>query len=271
MNELTITSEPTLRFGFGANWSRFLSVLNQQRIRMAEQSLKDMLAVEDLKDKTFLDVGCGSGLFSLVARRLGARVYSFDYDPESVACAQELKQRYCPSDTEWTIEVGSALDKEYLQSLGSFDIVYSWGVLHHTGAMWQAMENVRHLVKSGGQLAIAIYNDQGLKSDYWRLVKRSYNKNSVLSLLLVCVHTPYLIGGRWLVRMLTNRLFPERGMSLWHDMIDWLGGYPFEVASPEGIHEFLHTKGFGLSKLKTCAGRHGCNEFVFVKKDIHSP
>ncbi|PWT76532.1 MAG: class I SAM-dependent methyltransferase [Chloroflexi bacterium] len=271
MNESTIATEPILRFGFGDNWSRFLSVLNQQRIGMAEQSLKDMLTVEDLKDKTFLDVGCGSGLFSLVARQLGARVYSFDCDPESVACAQELKRLYCPLDSEWTIAVGSVLDKEYLRSLGSFDVVYSWGVLHHTGAMWQAMENVRALVKWGGKLAIAIYNDQGWKSCYWRLVKRSYNKNGILSFVLICVHIPCLIGGRWVVRILTHRRSIERGMSLWFDMIDWLGGYPFEVAKPEEVHVFYRNKGFGLCKLKTCGDRHGCNEFVFVKKDSQSP
>jgi 2-polyprenyl-6-hydroxyphenyl methylase/3-demethylubiquinone-9 3-methyltransferase len=109
MNETILASEPTLRFGFGANWRRFLSVLTEHRIGLAQQSLKQILEVEDLKAKTFLDVGCGSGLFSLVARRLGARVYSFDYDPESVACARKVKDRYCSVDREWILEVGSAL------------------------------------------------------------------------------------------------------------------------------------------------------------------
>lgn len=260
-------NESTLRFGFGENWSGFLSVLNHQRICMAEQSLKTMLGVEDLKGKTFLDIGCGSGLFSLVARRLGAQVYSFDYDPESVACAKELKCRYCPLDAEWTIAMGSALDKEYLQSLGRFDVVYSWGVLHHTGTMWQAMENIQSLVEPGGKLAIAIYNDQGWKSSYWKWVKRSYNKSAVLSTVLMIIHMPYLIGARWMVRLFTHRRSLERGMSLWYDMIDWLGGYPFEVARPEEIHAFCQNKGFGLSQFKTCGGRHGCNEFVFVRRE----
>jgi len=266
MNESTTVTESALRFGFGENWSRFLSVLDHQRVSMAERSLKEMISVENLKDKTFLDVGCGSGLFSLVARRLGARVYSFDYDPISVACARELKRRYCPIDTEWTITVGSALDNEFLQSLDTFDVVYSWGVLHHTGSMWQAMVNLHQLVKSRGMLAIAIYNDQGWKSRYWRLIKRAYNKNPILSMVLICIHFPYLIGGRWGVRMLTHRRSHNRGMSLWYDMIDWLGGYPFEVARPEEVHAFHQERGFALKRFKTCGGRHGCNEFLFERK-----
>ena len=93
------------------------------------------------------------------ARRLGATVHSFDYDPESVACTEQLKQRNDPTDIAWTIEPGSVLDPDYLRTLGSWDIVYSWGVLHHTGAMWEALGNVAPLVKPSGLLFISIYND----------------------------------------------------------------------------------------------------------------
>lgn len=57
----------------------------------------------------------------------------------------------------------------------------------------------------------------------------------------------------------------NRGMSAWRDIVDWAGGYPFEVAKPEEVFDFFQAKGFSLKKLKTCAGGLGCNEFVFVK------
>lgn len=137
------------RFAFGANWAKFLTVLNDDRIQEAEKSLKTMLGVEDLQGKTFLDIGSGSGLFSLAARQLGAKVHSFDYDLQSVACTAELKRRYFPDDTQWQVESGSALDKDYMSSLGEFDIVYSWGVLHHTGAMYTGIELAQQRVAGG--------------------------------------------------------------------------------------------------------------------------
>ena len=252
------------RFAFGANWSRFLKILNEERIVLAEQSLQTMLGLQDLNGKTFLDIGSGSGLFSLAAFRLGARVHSFDYDPQSVACARELKRRYCQDYSQWIVEQGSALDQRYLQTLGLFDVVYSWGVLHHTGQMWHAFENIVPLLKDRGQLFIAIYNDQGFISDYWRAVKRIYNKNLLGRLFTVCIHYPYLFILRWLIRKLSGRSI-ERGMDIWHDMLDWLGGYPFEVSKPEEIFHFFQKRDFILRRLNTCGGRMGCNEFVFEK------
>lgn len=254
------------RFAFGANWSRFLAGLNDDRIRQAERSLCQMLEVQSLEGKSFLDVGSGSGLFSLAARRLGATVHSFDYDPESVACTDELKRRYFPDDPHWTVEEASALDDAHLAGLGRFDVVYSWGVLHHTGDMSRAFANVIPLVARDGHLFIAIYNDPGLATRYWSWVKRTYNRNAVARALLIAVHSPYLLGMRWMARALTGRLVLGRGMSLWHDMIDWLGGYPYEAAKPEAVFAFFRDRQFTLERLTTCGGRMGCNEFVFRRR-----
>jgi 2-polyprenyl-6-hydroxyphenyl methylase/3-demethylubiquinone-9 3-methyltransferase len=256
------------RFEFGENWRRFLKHLTPERIATAEQSLRTMLDVPDLEGRTLLDIGSGSGLFSLAARRLGARVFSFDYDPQSVACALELRRRYFDGDPDWRVEEGSALDREYIASLGQFDVVYSWGVLHHTGEMWKALENVSALVRPGGFLFIALYNNQGGPSRRWTAIKRAYNRfplfrGTLLVLSFLRLHGTGLIRG--LLRGRPFQIFEmdeSRGMSLWRDLIDWVGGYPFEVADPGQVFEFFKKRGFHLTRLKTTHGL-GCNEFVF--------
>jgi len=255
------------RFAFGRNWSRFLLGLTDERICAAEQSLRETLGITTLLGKRFLDAGSGSGLFSLAAMNLGAAaVHSFDYDPQSVACTDELKRRFHAGETRWRVEQGSVLDTAYLSRLGQFDVVYSWGVLHHTGSMYEACANICQSVAADGTLVIAIYNDQGPLTKYWTHVKRAYNANAVTRALVVAVHAPYLLGLRWLVRAATGRRTLERGMSLWRDMLDWLGGYPFEAAKPEAIFHFFRERGFVLERLRTCGGRMGCNEFVLRRR-----
>jgi len=265
------------RFEFGENWRNFIDSLNDERIITAERSLKDRLHIKDLNGKRFLDVGSGSGLFSLAARRLGATVHSFDYDSDSVKCTAELRRRYFPDDPLWKVEQGSILDPEYLKTLGSFDIVYSWGVLHHTGAMWSAFENIIPLVGKPGLLFIAIYNDQGLQSLLWRAIKRGYTLlPRFLRTAYVLPFAPLLWGPRAVKDLFDRRPFhslryyqSRRGMSAWHDLVDWVGGYPFEVATPRGLFDFFHSRGFELLEIVTVGGRLGCNELVFRRSTAH--
>ncbi len=233
-----------------------------------------MLGVDSLAGKRFLDIGSGSGLFSLAARRLGATVHSMDYDPQSVACTAELRRRYFPEDPAWTVTQGSVLDRGTVESLGTHDIVYSWGVLHHTGDMWKALQHATLPVAPGGSLFVSIYNDQGARSKAWRILKRVY-----------CSGLP----GRWFVTALGSAYFflvclkedllrfrdptrryreyrKNRGMSVLHDWIDWFGGYPFEVAKVDQIFQFYHSRGFELTNLVSVGGALGCNEFVFRRK-----
>ena len=266
------------RFEFGKNWARFLSVLNDQRIAQAEASLCEMLELKNLAGRRFIDIGSGSGLFSLAARRLGATVYSLDYDPDSVACTTELRRRYFPEDPQWTVAQGSALDTAYIQSLGQFEVVYSWGVLHHTGNMWKGLENAQSIVADGGKLFVAIYNDTGSQSRRWKTIKRIYNKipgifRSAYAAIVIApsemkTATSALVRlkpGDY-VKSWTN-YDKNRGMTKWRDIIDWVGGYPYEVAKPEEIFEYFRARGFNLTKLKCGGVGLGCCEFVFEKFD----
>ena len=264
------------RFEFGRNWTQFLQVLDEERITSAERALQAMLGPR-LDGLRFLDIGSGSGLSSLAARRLGARVHSFDYDPQSVACTTELRRRYFPSDSDWTIERGSALDADYLQRLGTFDIVYSWGVLHHTGSMWEGLDNAAIPVAPGGRLFIAIYNDTGTQSRRWHWIKKTYNElpaalQTPFAVAVVVPREVKALAGATL-RGRPQEYFRSwshyrhlRGMNKWYDIIDWVGGYPYEYATPDQLFDFYCQRGFELDRLKVGGAGLGCNEMVFKKR-----
>ncbi len=262
----TQTAAHELRFRFGENWTNFLSVVDERRLAEATASLAAVLG--DLKGKSFLDVGCGSGIHSLAAVRLGAsRVFSFDFDLQSVECTKQMKQRFA-QESNWHIETGSVLDEGYLRQIGSFDVVYSWGVLHHTGNMWKALELVT--IPAQNRLFISIYNDQGWKSRFWQWYKRTYNRMTrpIQRLMEASVFFWTWVKPLFFHYRATRKRWKEyvksRGMSPWYDVVDWAGGYPFEVATPEALESFFQKRGFNLH-YSDIRGYGLCNDFVFVR------
>lgn len=260
-------------FPFGQNWRSFLSRLDDGRIEESISAIRHSLGLDSMVGLKVLDIGSGSGLSSLAMHRLGADVTSFDYDADSVACTHELRERFADDvGPHWQVMQGSVLDTDFMRSLGQFDLVYAWGVLHHTGRMWQAIDNAAGCVRPGGRLLLALYNDQGWRSRAWWWVKRTYCTGPVGRLLVGGVFYPlfalYALG-----LDLRNADWPgthartyrrKRGMSLFHDWRDWLGGFPFEVTREDALSRHLAGAGFRLESSKTTRG-WGCSEFVLRK------
>jgi 2-polyprenyl-3-methyl-5-hydroxy-6-metoxy-1,4-benzoquinol methylase len=262
-------------FSFGKNWHNFLKGLNNEKIDEAKKSIMKFLDCETLEDRTFIDIGCGSGLFSLAAYKLGAsKVISLDIDEFSLKCVRYLKEKES-NPSSWEIKSGSALD-ENLNSLGTFDVVYSWGVLHHTGDMYKALENVKKISKLEGVIYLALYNKYSVKlrggtSKFWFWVKKTYNHSGSLEkMIFEFIFMSYGIFG--MLICLKNPIAEirnyksNRGMSWYHDRIDWLGGFPYEFATVDEIVNFYGSDNFLCKKIKSSNGI-GCNEYLFVNKN----
>jgi 2-polyprenyl-3-methyl-5-hydroxy-6-metoxy-1,4-benzoquinol methylase len=268
------------RFAFGANWLRFLDHIDEDRVQVAEGSLREVLDLDELSGRSFLDAGAGSGLFSLAAARLGAgRVHSFDYDRQAVACTAQLKQRFAPHAEMWTIEPGDVTDPTYCRVLGEFDVVYCFGVVQHTGSMWQALDNLVATIAPGGLLFLSIANSQGRTSERWRQVKRLFNRlpRSLQPLFAAAVWLPFELREaarglrqypRLYLRTWTRR---DRWMSKWHDIVDWVGGYPFEVATPEEVLDRCREHGLEPVSVSTVGDSLACNAFVFERSGRSAP
>lgn len=194
------TSSEGNAFTFGKNWFEYVQrFVDDEHIEKARASLLHYLPESEFRNRVFIDIGCGSGIFSLNALRLGCgRVISFDLDPDSVKAAKTVREKYsglAPRDPRWEIFQGDILDSQLTERFErQGDIVYSWGVLHHTGRMWEAIKAAARLVRPGGCFIIAIYN-RAPSSDFWCAVKRWYvRRTKPIQVLLTCAVLCYLTG-----------------------------------------------------------------------------
>jgi 2-polyprenyl-6-hydroxyphenyl methylase/3-demethylubiquinone-9 3-methyltransferase len=268
---LLINQESNERFAFGRNWQRYVATVGERELAAAEDSLRRFLDGVEPRQSSFLDIGCGSGLMSAAAHRLGfAKVVSFDYDADSVDATQALRGS-ASSPSNWTVLQGSVLDDGFMARLGRFDVVYSWGVLHHTGQMWSAIDRALAAVAPGGRAFVALYNDQGWISGYWKAVKRLYIRSPApVRALIAAFYYVYFGVGLFVADLLRLRnplrrySGDRRGMKFRYDVIDWVGGYPFEVARPDEVERHARTRGFDCRCVFFAGRRHGCNEYLLV-------
>ncbi len=263
-----MSSSQEVRFAFGENWSEFSKNINETEVQQAVDGLKKLLPENfDTTGKSFLDIGSGSGLHSVAAAKMGfTRIACTDYDPNSVATTKRNAEKFGVQSSI------VALQDDILNSelKGHFDVVYSWGVLHHTGEMWNAINEAARYVKEGGTFIIAIYTKTKF-CGMWKVIKKSYC-NAPRFLQKFLGYTYHFI--RSFRQILNGEIFKsyknERGMDRFYDSIDWLGGYPYESASKKEIVEFLE-KDFALvSSFRTQPGLGflgtGCAEYTFIKK-----
>lgn len=260
------------RFEFGKNWLDFIQKnYGQDKVETSRQHILQFMGMENLDGLSFLDIGCGSGLHSIAALHAGAAsVHSFDYDPNSVAASRYVHDQV-GNPANWTIEQGSVLDEAFMERMPSYDVVYSWGVLHHTGEVWRAVRNAAGRVKPGGLYYIALYSADvqiNPTPEFWLDVKRKYVssgrfKRRMMELWYIWrfqLHRNPLRLPLFFKRMLEHK--KKRGMNIFTDIRDWLGGWPMEFVYDAEAIKFCENLGFELKKIKT---GEACTEFLFVR------
>jgi 2-polyprenyl-6-hydroxyphenyl methylase/3-demethylubiquinone-9 3-methyltransferase len=262
------------QFDFGENWSDFsAAALDAGKVEQAKEDFAKLIApIGGLQGKSFLDIGFGQGLSLLAAAAAGADVLGIDINPK---CAEVLarNRRYFPvlDNNAIPVFVGSILDEVIVDRArqagaggGGYDVVHSWGALHHTGNMKRALHNAASLVMPGGYLVVALYN-RHWTSGIWGLIKWAYCSGPwFLKRLLILALYPVIYAAKWLVTGSDTRRM-ARGMDFYYDVVDWVGGYPYEYASKAEVIAMLKPIGLRCVTFVPCRVPTGCNEFVFER------
>jgi SAM-dependent methyltransferase len=260
----------TLRFSFGKNWQSYSqTALTPESVEQARQAFRELVNGIVLSHKRFIDIGFGQGLCLNLAAEMGADVLGIEIDEDNLA-ALHTTQQIMGNTLTPEVRIVSILEPSYIQAnKGKFDIVHSWGVLHHTGNLRQAIQNACTLVAEGGYLICSIYNKHW-SSPFWKIIKWTYNKlPAVLQRFVVGLFYPVIYTAKWLVTG-KNPKKKERGMNFFHDVVDWVGGYPYEYATETEIRNLVEAEGFECLRFKHARVPTGCNEYVFHQnKPIH--
>jgi len=263
--------KPDMTFEFGRNWAAFSRhKLDHDHVAQARADFAALFDGVELNGKTFLDIGFGQGLSLLVAAASSAHATGCDIDP---LCAKILRRNSVlfPEVGLQDIRVitGSILDPDTQENIRSaakngFDIVHSWGALHHTGDLNRAFCTAAELVATGGHLVIAIYNHHW-SSPLWLPIKWLYCSLPEFGRrLMIGMLSPII----WVAKLIVTGRNPSRmrrGMDFRYDVIDWVGGYPYEYATVEEVQELAEKLGFEYVRHRPPRVPTGCNEYVFRK------
>lgn len=258
-------------FAFGKNWSSYAALIDEPQIEEATKGLLKLVPAEEFIGRSFLDIGCGSGLHALSATRLGAsRILAVDIDPDSVATSNAVLSSNSVKAV-WQTEIISVFDLDPKRH-GYFDIVYSWGVLHHAGNMWEAVSKAASMVAPNGLLVIALYRKTYLDL-FWKLEKRVYARapqiiqNIIRAVYIAAFRFGKLVTGDNFHKYIANYK-SLRGMDFYHDVHDWLGGYPYETTLAPEVEAKLSDLGFKAERVFARSISNGifgsgCDEYVY--------
>ena len=275
-NDVDLRQEEA-HFAFGKNWAVYAEKIAQAEIDEAERGLSRLTGHERLDGKRFLDIGSGSGLHSLAALRLGAKeVVAVDIDADSVATTRAVLGRHAAGKT-FRVERATIFELDSAE-LGTFDIVYSWGVLHHTGDMESAIRRAAALVRGGGQFIFALYRRIWMDW-FWKPEKRWYANAGpqaqahARAVYIALFRLGLRLTGRRFSTYVADYRERNRGMDFHHDVHDWLGGWPYESISALEVDRLMADLGLVLLRqfVSKKRGRHsgvfgsGCDEYVYTR------
>jgi len=265
-------------FEFGENWEIYSKTINENSIEIAKESLQFFFDCKDIKNKSFIDIGCGSGLFSIAALRLGfKKVVSVDIDPICIKVAKQNISKYWTKNN-WEYHNISVFELKN-NKIGNFDVVYSWGVLHHTGAMYEAIDCSLKLLKPNGYMLVGLYQ-KTLLCSFWKIEKLFYSKSPkviqkiIRNIFLILYGAIYFFRGQNQSETISNYSQGYRAMDYNVDLHDWLGGYPYESISPENFRMYIKQFGFNVKSEKLCTEGlgltgSGINEYLIYKTDLN--
>jgi SAM-dependent methyltransferase len=268
-----------MQFDFGKNWAEYSEhAINPIRVEQARSEFDTLIAgAGGVSGRSFLDIGFGQGLSLLSAASSGAKAVGIDINPTCEAVLKRNRRFFSDIATvKIPVVIGSILDQSTVRGArdicpdaDGYDIVHSWGVLHHTGDMQRAIRNAAALVKPNGYLVLALYN-RHWSSRPWLLIKYLYCKSpEMIRTMLVWLLTPVIYFAKWLVtrRSPSNQ---SRGMDFYYNVVDWVGGYPYEYANKAEVLATMAALGFRCVNFVPSEVPTGCNEFVLRRVGMNT-
>jgi len=215
----------------------------------------------EIEGKRILDAGCGMGVFSVVFGKKGAaRVIGIDLSEEGVRRAQRAASHFNLSNVEF--REGNILRLPYPD--GSFDIVWSWGTLHHTAEPLKALEELIRVLKNGGTLFVTLY----------RSTKLSFLHEGIRKTLRLAHRRMWPL----LAKLIALALFPatlflkrrkkaRAGENLSDLVLDWYFNPVRHYYRPGEIRQLLEQEGLIIEKFLPASGRfNSTSNFIFKAK-----